>query len=71
MIKPPKRCPHCRSTAQHVACAKCSRDMCEDCISLGELGPTCGLCKDREDGYKRWLAAGSPGSFDEWYDKNA
>lgn len=45
--------------------------MCEDCISFGDAGPVCGLCKDREDGYHRWQAMGQPGEFDEWYDVNA
>jgi hypothetical protein len=45
--------------------------MCEDCISFGDAGKMCGLCKDREDGYKRYLKSGSKMPFDEWYDKNA
>ena len=69
--KPKQRCPHCRSMAAHVACVKCNRDMCEDCISFGEVGKVCGICKDRKDGRRRWLRAGSPGDFDDWYDDNA
>jgi hypothetical protein len=63
-------CPHCRSTAARAHCVKCNREMCKNCISLGNLGDTCGLCKDREDGYRDWQAVGSPGDFDDWYDAN-
>jgi hypothetical protein len=69
-----KRCPHCYSFAAYVACVTCNRDMCEDCISYGEAGKVCGLCRDREGGYRRWQAYRSNGGtldFDEWYDKNA
>jgi hypothetical protein len=64
-------CPHCRSRAPRVSCKKCNREMCQGCISAGNLGPTCGLCKDREDGYRSWQAAGKPSAFDDWYDQNA
>lgn len=61
-------CPHCRSYAPRAYCKKCNREMCSECISLGNLGPTCGLCKHREDGYRSWQMAGSPGTFDDWYE---
>lgn len=67
---PKSRCDHCGSTAPQVACAVCNRDMCESCIRYGDAGKMCGLCKDREDGVKRWVASGELGSFEEWYDKN-
>jgi len=27
-------CPHCRSVAKPAACKKCTREMCEECISV-------------------------------------
>jgi hypothetical protein len=66
-----RQCPHCHSRAKSAHCTTCMRVMCEDCISFGDAGPVCGLCKDREDGYHRWQAVGQPGEFDEWYDINA
>lgn len=66
-----QNCDHCHSKATHVSCVTCNRDMCEDCISYGDAGKVCGMCQDREDDYKRWERAGSPGDFDEWYDNHA
>lgn len=80
MIREPWRCPHCRARSYAVACVTCNRDMCEDCISFGDAGKVCGLCKDREDGRKRYdrLCVGLNQEqverlpdFDEWYDVNA
>jgi len=43
----PKRCPHCHSLGKKMACKKCMRDMCEECISdHPDYGPVCGLCYD-------------------------
>lgn len=66
-----QHCPHCHSRAARAKCAICNREMCEDCISYGDMGPMCGLCKDREDAWKRYEASGSTLPFDEWYDTNA
>jgi hypothetical protein len=66
-----RSCPHCRTWAARADCVKCAREMCEDCIGQGELGPTCGLCRDREDGEARWRRSGSPLPFDEWYEAHA
>ena len=69
------RCPHCQSSAARAACVTCNRDMCEDCISFGDAGKVCGLCRDREVGHWRWAHATAIGQttlpFDEWYDINA
>jgi hypothetical protein len=43
----PSRCPHCRSKAAPVACVRCNRPMCEDCISFHAIGKVCGLCVDQ------------------------
>lgn len=43
----PAKCPHCFSSAPRVFCAKCNRDMCDDCISSGPRGErVCGSCCD-------------------------
>lgn len=47
-MKKKQRCPHCHSDAPLVDCATCTRTMCEDCISYGDAGKVCGLCRDRE-----------------------
>jgi hypothetical protein len=68
-----RRCPHCLSLEPYVACQKCNRDMCEECISIWpSYGKVCGLCYDRMEGRGRFdrLASPSPADFDEWYDKN-
>lgn len=73
--RPDRHCPHCRSSAERKHCAKCNRRMCADCISIGELGDECGLCVDREQGYRRWEKLKAENKtildFDEWYDRNA
>lgn len=73
-MKPPRRCPHCGSSAKHVACEKCTREMCEDCISVhGDVGKVCGLCYDRIVAHEKWRnyrAEGGKMDFDEWYDQN-
>ncbi len=70
-----RRCEHCRSRALHVACVTCQRSMCEDCISFGNAGKVCGLCKDREEGWARYNHLLSQNRtlppFDDWYDVNA
>ena len=38
-----RRCPHCWSEAKRQDCSKCTRQMCVDCISDGDM---CGLCVD-------------------------
>lgn len=75
MARDVRRCGHCYSREMHVAFAVTDREMCEDCISYGDAGKMCGLCKDREDGLKRWQRLADKGAttlpFDEWYDVNA
>lgn len=39
------QCPHCHVKAKRVDCRKCTREMCAECISGGDL---CGLCYDEE-----------------------
>lgn len=68
--KEEKRCDNCGDKST-LACAKCNRNICEGCYHCGNLGKSCGLCVDRESGYRRWQKAGAPGDFDEWYDGNA
>ncbi len=47
MISKKTGCPHCRSMARRVACVRCHREMCEECISiLTTTGKVCGLCYD-------------------------
>ena len=75
MLRKVWRCPHCDSRDLPVDCVTCNREMCEGCISYGEAGKVCGLCKDREDAvqrYKRYVAVVkiNPLPFDEWYDKH-
>lgn len=69
------RCPHCHSRATIVHCVTCNREMCEDCISYGDEGKVCGLCKDREDSQKRYdrlpQKVRDSISYDDWYDQNA
>jgi hypothetical protein len=71
-----KRCPHCSSRETLVDCVSCNREMCEGCISFGDVGKVCGLCYDREQVKKRYekyadTYQGSPPlKFDEWYDIN-
>lgn len=65
-----RRCGHCHGSAPAVACATCNRAMCADCVSYGDAGKVCGLCRDREVGRARWAASGSPLDFDEWYDQH-
>lgn len=46
--KPKQPCPHCHSSATPEPCRRCTRDMCEDCISHHHAyGPVCGLCVDQ------------------------
>lgn len=69
------QCGHCFATSgKPQACTKCNREMCSECISdHPDVGPVCGLCKDRLDAqgryqeYCRW--ANEPLPFDEWYDR--
>lgn len=66
-------CPHCFSTAPHRACVKCNRDMCDDCIHVGDMGLLCGLCLDRENGLKTYERLQARGKllpdFEDWYDQ--
>ncbi len=75
MIKPPWRCPHCHTRSTSVSCVTCNREMCEECVSIGDVGKVCGLCKDRETALKRYerkCLEGKPmPTFDDWYDENA
>lgn len=64
------RCPHCWSNGIPAYCVTCNREMCEECISYGDAGQVCGLCRSREEGYKRWQESAFEGEFDEWYDSN-
>jgi hypothetical protein len=68
-------CQHCCSRALPVCCVICNREMCEDCIHVGEAGKVCGLCLDREAGRRRYELLKGQGrtlsEFDEWYDQNA
>jgi hypothetical protein len=70
MSKQVRDCPHCYAVAIPAYCGSCNREMCEECISYGDAGKVCGLCRDREEGRKRWEASGSLMEFEEWYDKN-
>lgn len=48
-ISPPeeRRCPHCYSKAKPQYCRRCTRVMCEYCISDDPtFGPVCGSCLD-------------------------
>lgn len=69
-----RQCDNC-GCRSNVSCVTCNRSMCEGCISYGNAGKVCGLCKDREDGRKRYDRLQAGGSnlddFDEWYDANA
>ena len=42
---PRAACGHCGARAKQVQCRKCTRQMCDECISDGQL---CGLCADSE-----------------------
>jgi hypothetical protein len=71
MTRGPRRCPHCHGRAGRVHCVTCNREMCEDCVSYGEAGPACGLCRDREEASSRYAlykAGGGLLAFDDWYD---
>jgi hypothetical protein len=62
-------CEHCHATyVGRVHCVKCNRQMCTKCISSGELGPTCGLCLDREEAWSTWSESNPKVDFEEWYD---
>jgi hypothetical protein len=72
MNREPRRCPHCCGRAAAVACVSCGGEMCEDCVSYGDAGKVCGLCRDREEAasmYADYVAGGGTLAFDDWYDR--
>lgn len=60
---------------QKPRCARCNRELSEGSTHCGDLGDSCGLCVDRENGYRKWQQLKEQSKtildFDEWYDRNA
>ncbi len=72
--KPP-RYENCGESS-NVVCATCNRNICKECTYYGDAGKLCGLCYNKEVGYKRyrlWLSTRPRPvlSFNDWYYVNA